>query len=99
MYRTKATNFIHTRRSHNNILRYKQKKQINELNGTVKWFDDSTGYGYITDPTTLLDYYVNANEIKGQEFGSLRTGDKVTFEPDDETKKRCAKNVFLKQAR
>ena len=47
--------------------------------GTVKWFNDSKGYGFVTaDDGT--DVFVHHNDIQGEGFKSLAEGDKVTFD-------------------
>lgn len=47
--------------------------------GTVKWFNESKGYGFITqeDGTDVFAHY---SEIQGNGFKSLVEGDKVTFD-------------------
>ena len=48
-------------------------------NGTVKWFNDTKGFGFIeVDDGT--DVFVHHNDIEGQGFKSLAEGEKVTFE-------------------
>ena len=47
--------------------------------GTVKWFNNTKGYGFITaDDGT--DAFVHHNEIQGEGFKTLDEGDKVEFE-------------------
>ena len=47
-------------------------------NGTVKWFSDQKGYGFIeTDEGT--DVFVHHSGINASGFKSLKEGDKVTF--------------------
>ena len=48
-------------------------------NGTVKWFNDSKGYGFISLETGK-DAFVHHTEIQGDGFKSLAEGDKVTCE-------------------
>jgi len=47
--------------------------------GTVKWFNDQKGYGFIT-PENGKDAFVHHTEIQGDGFRSLQEGDKVEFE-------------------
>ncbi|MFE2918473.1 cold-shock protein [Kitasatospora indigofera] len=48
-------------------------------NGTVKWFNDEKGYGFIT-PESGPDLFVHFRAIEGDGFKSLVEGQKVTFE-------------------
>ena len=45
-------------------------------NGTVKWFNDAKGYGFITQESGE-DVFVHFNAIQAQGFKSLAEGDKV----------------------
>ncbi|HET8764691.1 MAG TPA: cold-shock protein [Rhodanobacter sp.] len=46
--------------------------------GTVKWFNDAKGYGFIT-PESGEDLFVHFRAIQGTGFKSLAEGDHVTF--------------------
>jgi cold shock protein len=48
--------------------------------GTVKWFDDAKGYGFITPAEGSKDLFVHHSNINGDGFKSLPEGAKVTFE-------------------
>jgi cold shock protein len=47
--------------------------------GTVKWFDEKKGYGFITEDGGK-DVFVHYSAIVGNGFRKLAEGDKVTFE-------------------
>ncbi len=47
--------------------------------GTVKWFNGSKGYGFIT-PENGDDVFVHFNAIEGEGYKSLDEGDQVQFE-------------------
>jgi len=51
----------------------------NRQNGTVKWFNDEKGYGFIT-PDDGPDLFVHFRAIMGEGFKSLKEGQKVSFE-------------------
>jgi len=49
------------------------------LEGTVKWFSDKKGYGFITRDGED-DIFVHYSSIQGEGFRTLREGEKVVFE-------------------
>ncbi|WP_243358756.1 cold-shock protein [Fundidesulfovibrio terrae] len=49
------------------------------LEGTVKWFSDKKGYGFITRDGEE-DIFVHYSSIQGEGFRTLREGEKVVFE-------------------
>jgi CspA family cold shock protein len=63
-------------------------------NGTVKWFSDSKGYGFI-EQEDGPDVFVHHSGINGSGFKSLREGDQVTFEIEDGKKGPAAVNVTV----
>lgn len=48
--------------------------------GTVKWFSDQKGYGFITPEDGSKDVFVHHSSIQGDGFKSLREGQSVEFE-------------------
>ena len=48
--------------------------------GTVKWFSDQKGYGFITPDDESKDLFVHHSAIQGSGFKSLAEGDHVEFE-------------------
>ena len=49
--------------------------------GTVKWFNDAKGYGFIAPEDGGKDLFVHHSNITGDGFKSLPEGAKVSFEP------------------
>ncbi len=47
--------------------------------GTIKWFNDSKGFGFIEQEDGSADVFVHFSAIVGDGFKSLAEGDKVTF--------------------
>ncbi len=62
------------------------------MNGTVKWFNDSKGYGFISREDGD-DVFVHHSSIAGEGFKSLAEGDEVTFEIEQGEKGPSAINV------
>ncbi|HEX6694496.1 MAG TPA: cold-shock protein [Longimicrobiales bacterium] len=61
--------------------------------GTVKWFNDTKGFGFITPESGSKDCFVHHSAIQGDGFKSLAEGDKVEFDVVDEPKGPKAQNV------
>ena len=61
-------------------------------NGTVKWFNDSKGFGFITQDNGD-DVFVHHTAILGEGFKTLIEGDKVTFDVVKGPKGWQAENV------
>ena len=47
--------------------------------GSVKWFNDAKGFGFITPENGGADLFVHFRSIQGSGFKSLQEGQKVTF--------------------
>ena len=58
--------------------------------GTVKFFNESKGYGFITDEETGKDIFVHASGIRAEE---LREGDRVSYEEEEGRKGKVAAQV------
>jgi len=52
----------------------------NVATGTVKWFNDAKGYGFITPEGGGQDLFAHFKEIQGTGFRSLKEGQRVEFE-------------------
>jgi len=60
--------------------------------GTVKWFNDAKGFGFITQDEGP-DVFVHFSTILGDGFKSLAEGERVTFDVEDGPKGLQASNV------
>jgi CspA family cold shock protein len=62
--------------------------------GTVKWFNDAKGYGFIAPEDGSKDVFVHFSNIAGDGFKSLAEGVKVEFEVREGAKGPEALNVI-----
>jgi CspA family cold shock protein len=62
--------------------------------GTVKWFNDSKGFGFITPEGGERDCFVHYSAISGSGFRTLQEGEKVEFDLVQGQKGPAAENVM-----
>jgi cold shock protein len=62
-------------------------------NGTVKWFNDQKGYGFITPDEGGKDLFVHQSAIDANGFRSLDEGAKVSYDVEESPKGPSAANV------
>lgn len=63
------------------------------MRGSVKWFSDQKGYGFITPEGGRKDVFVHFSALQGEGFKSLAEGDQVDFEITQGPKGEQAANV------
>jgi cold shock protein len=73
------------------------KEQDMRSTGTVKWFNDAKGFGFITPEGGQKDCFVHHSAIQAQGFKSLAEGDRVEFDIGQGQKGPAAENVVKLQ--
>ena len=61
--------------------------------GTVKWFNETKGFGFITDANGGDDVFVHFSAIVGDGFKTLAEGEEVTFDVEQDGDRTKAVNV------
>jgi CspA family cold shock protein len=61
--------------------------------GTVKWFNDSKGFGFVTPDDGSVDLFAHFTAINMKGFKSLKEGQKVSFEVVQGPKGKQASNI------
>jgi CspA family cold shock protein len=71
-----------------------RKEDVSMANGTVKWFNDAKGFGFI-EQEDGADVFVHHSAINAEGFKSLNEGDRVSFDIEQGQKGLAAANVNL----
>lgn len=61
--------------------------------GTVKWFNDAKGFGFITPDNSTEDLFAHFSAIQMDGFKTLKEGQRVSFELVDGPKGKLALNI------
>lgn len=75
-----------------NIVRFNEESK---MQGTVKWFNDAKGFGFITPDDGSKDVFVHFSALSTKGFKSLKEGDRVQFDTEQGQKGPQAKNVTV----
>jgi CspA family cold shock protein len=70
-----------------------QLTRLQMATGTVKWFNDAKGFGFITPDDGGEDLFAHFSEIKAEGFKSLQDNQKVSFEVKTGPKGKQAANI------
>ncbi|WP_368877872.1 transcription antiterminator/RNA stability regulator CspE [Proteus mirabilis] len=65
----------------------------NSMTGTVKWFDEGKGFGFITPADCSKDVFVHFSAIQSDNFKTLAEGQQVSFTMENGMKGPAAGNV------
>ncbi len=68
-------------------------EKFNMATGTVKWFNDAKGYGFITPDDGGEDLFAHFSAIKMDGFKTLKQGQRVTFDLKEGEKGKQADNI------
>ena len=63
------------------------------LNGKVKWFNPTKGYGFISRDDDAKDVFVHSSAVKAAGISDLAEGDSITFEVEEGAKGPSAVNL------
>lgn len=66
----------------------------NTMTGSVKWFNDDKGFGFITPADGSKDVFVHFSAIQSDSFKSLAEGQQVSFSIENGAKGPAAANVI-----
>lgn len=72
----------------NHLNRANGKDPIMPMNGTVKFFDHSRGFGFIAPENGNKDVFVHISAVERAGISALNEGDKVSFESVDDARGR-----------
>ena len=72
---------------------YMQNENLTMAKGTVKWFNEKKGFGFIVDPSVGGDIFVHFSAIQSEGFKTLQEGDQVEYELYTDEKGSKARNV------
>ena len=63
------------------------------INGKVKWFNGTKGYGFISRDDDAIDVFVHSSAVKDAGISDLAEGDSIAFEVEEGAKGPSAVNL------
>jgi CspA family cold shock protein len=88
-FRQMQVNFhfdLHRRFFYGSILNNNLSGGIVNMNGTVKWFNEEKGFGFISNDDGSGDVFVHFSAIRSNGFKTLKEGQKVSYETETDPK-------------
>lgn len=67
------------------------------MNGTVKWFNSTKGYGFITSPESPSDIFVHISDVQEAGLDTLHDGQKLSFELKEHKGRQAAQKLVAQQ--
>lgn len=78
---------------YHNVIVLNRRNKMEKKNGSVKWFNDQKGYGFITPADGSKDLFVHHSAIQGEGFKTLAENQAVEFDVEASDKGPRAANV------
>lgn len=78
-----------------NLIKLKENSMSNTMTGSVKWFNNDKGFGFIAPKNGSKDVFVHYSAIQSNNFKTLEEGQEVSFSVENGAKGPSAVNVIV----